>query len=99
MKESLYEKRKANGICVRCGKNKAREKRVLCEECKKKQLIYDKETRKFRIKMGFCPSCGRNRLLKGAKRCAECIATGYAATLKHREKLKLATSKRQKNQE
>ena len=35
----LYEERKAKGICVRCGKNKASEKRVTCQECRDKAKI------------------------------------------------------------
>lgn len=35
----LYMERKAKGICVRCGKNKASEKRVTCQECRDKAKI------------------------------------------------------------
>lgn len=54
-----YEKRKAEGICVICGENKAAEGRARCTECLVKLRQYNKGLRDRRINSRCCAHCGR----------------------------------------
>lgn len=83
-KKEWYENRKRNGLCVKCGQP-ADSNKVLCEKCAEKRAIYQKETREFRIKMGFCPVCGRNKLFGEERMCPECLAKNMETVKKSRE--------------
>lgn len=71
--QRLLEKRKTNGLCVRCGKPLEREG-VHCVSCRKK---INESTRKLRIwyqENGICPRCGKNSIMGDEKVCPECNA-------------------------
>ena len=69
-----YHFRKEQGLCVRCGKNKAEEGRVLCNNCKAKQSEYYNETRQFFKDLGLCTRCHKNRIFENETLCPECRA-------------------------
>ena len=47
-KKGTYERRKENGICVKCGKEPARSEKVLCVSCTEAQRVQDAEAWKKR---------------------------------------------------
>lgn len=88
MSSGTYNRRKEQGICVICGKEKSRKNSVACEWCSEKQRIYIKETRDFYRKLGYCPRCGKNKLFGDEKTCPECLAENAIIKKRSREKLK-----------
>lgn len=79
-----YEERKAQGICTRCGKNKASEGKFTCGQCREKN---NQEKRLAYVKI----------LIDKPNRCRYCnndSAPGYKVCEEHRQKLsESATSK------
>lgn len=69
-----YNRRKEQGICVICGKEKAGDGKVACEKCLENRRNYQRETRKFFRKMKICPRCAKNKLFGEEKTCPECLA-------------------------
>lgn len=73
----LYNERKAAGICVKCGKHKARQGHVRCVECTiKLNRAAEKHRRKIGVKPHYmlteydvCYICGREPL-QGKRLCA-----------------------------
>lgn len=84
MNKQTYDLRKAAGICVRCGKNKAEENRVMCAECLEKERLRMRENRKALKNMGFCPRCGENRLFGDEKLCLDCREKMYRYNKRHK---------------
>lgn len=82
--KQTYDFRKASGICVRCGKNKAAENRVMCAECLEKERLRMQENRKALKDMGFCPRCGKNRLFGDENMCLDCRQKMYDYNKQHR---------------
>lgn len=78
-------KKKAEGLCIYCGTRKAREGKVACEECGKKQAEKAKETRKRLHEMGLC-ECGE-KLIGQEKTCPVCKARKADATAKWLERM------------
>lgn len=76
-KRILYEKRREQGLCYRCGKRKAE---GLCGICKAKAKAYkDKKradiSRSERPNYGLCYTCGKQELYDGHKVCKSCYDT------------------------
>ncbi|GAA0093003.1 hypothetical protein UT300009_30330 [Paraclostridium bifermentans] len=83
MRKEYYDIYKSMGICVSCGKNKAVEGRVQCEDCIEKDLQRTKTFNKERKKkyarrkkdlceaFGVCTTCMKRDMHKG-KQCLEC---------------------------
>ena len=85
MSKTTYDRRKEQGICVLCGKEKPKEGYVCCEQCKEKQKIYQRETREYYRNLGICTRCGKNKLFGEEKECPECVAKMYELNLKYKE--------------
>lgn len=73
-----YYDLKARGLCVRCGKNKAREGRVMCSTCAEKVNAYRTESIEWAREHNVCPKCMKNKLFGDEKTCPECLANQYA---------------------
>lgn len=73
MGKITYDRRKAQGLCVKCG-GKPAEGRVLCQQCLDKAKTYRQEVRKMCKKYSICPRCGKNKLFGDEKTCPECLA-------------------------
>ena len=86
MSKITYENRKLNGLCVKCGKTKAVQGKVMCAECAEKQKIYQRETRAYFKNIGLCPRCGKNKLFGDEKECPECCAMMYELNRKSKER-------------
>lgn len=91
MSKSTYIRRKAQGLCVKCGKQAA-DGRVMCAECAEKQRIYRKENREFFKSMGLCPRCGKNKLFGEEKECPECLAMMYEINKRSKERRNITSS-------
>lgn len=82
-----YEKRKAAGLCVSCGKKRDRADRVLCAVCREKrrldwqnisgaahraEIARQRDTYRKRAAQGMCPRCGKEEPLPGRRLCPAC---------------------------
>lgn len=67
-----YEYRKANGICTRCGKNKALEGKTICSECAEKMSVSRKANREYARKIGKCTVCHQEYTIPGKCVCERC---------------------------
>lgn len=86
MSQKTYYERKQKGICTKCGKNKAIEGKVMCQQCLDKQNEYRRKNREFFRKNNLCPVCGKNKLFGDEKMCPECLAYMAEVNKKSREK-------------
>jgi hypothetical protein len=68
---SLYYERKNAGICVQCGKKKARTGRVKCKECAIKDLE--------RLDRRTCCQCHKKIVLPGHNKCKKCYVPNARA--------------------
>ena len=71
--KKLYERRKANGECPKCGNKMDREGHY-CSACLEKQRTETQLRRQFFRSIGICPECGKNELMGQEKVCIECHA-------------------------
>ena len=85
MSQNIYQKRKAMGVCVDCGKNKPVEGILSCEKCRIKNNKRHTENRVFYQSLGLCGRCGKNKLFGNEKECPECLAMMYAINIKSRK--------------
>lgn len=74
------------GLCVRCGKVREDQSKVMCTECAEKQKICQRETREYLRNMGLCPRCGKNKLFGNEKECPECVAMMYEINQRSRKR-------------
>ena len=65
------EQRKANHICIRCGKNPTTDK-SMCDVCRDKMATYRNETRKFNKEHNICTMCGHEIVYDGYSTCEIC---------------------------
>lgn len=76
--KTRYQARKAEGLCVRCGRYRAVKSHVLCIECRNKERKkYMKKnegkiTRSERSTYGLCYICGEELGNDGRKLCSKC---------------------------
>lgn len=74
----LYERRKAEGVCVRCGMRDAIAGQVLCPACKLRQEQIKRksnQTRYSKLKAaGICTQCGKEPARPGFSKCEKCAA-------------------------
>ena len=95
----LHEERKANGICVCCGKRQiSKNSTYQCTEC----MLKDRTRHIKRYKanggsthetfemMGLCKKCGKEKPVEGYKLCKSCLE-------KDRQAMALGRSRRKKN--
>lgn len=86
--EECYRKkymmqRKSQGVCVRCGKEKAAPGKVLCPACGEEERLRSKENYAWCKKKGVCVRCRKNKAATGYTECEECASKRRA---KYREK-------------
>lgn len=67
-----YERLKAAGLCVVCGKDKAAGGTVRCETCRSKMKVYQKINTDTFIKAHICVSCHKEDALNGLQICEKC---------------------------
>lgn len=85
-KRKIYEERKNNGICVRCGKRKVNGF-AQCDYCRASQRrAWDRDRKKPRGGDGICYSCNKEKAIEGKKLCERC----YNDRLKNCEKARKA---------
>ena len=82
----MYYIRKAQGICVNCGKEKAVPGKVCCQKCADKHSTYQRESRALFKSLGLCPRCGKNKLFGDEKECPECVAKMYETNVRSKTK-------------
>lgn len=71
MSKTLYNKRKEQGLCVKCG-DIARKGKTTCRSCLDKDIQHNKE-RKEKLKLlGLCITCGHRQAEPHRVRCFEC---------------------------
>ena len=76
-------KRRAKGLCLKCGKRPPAPHRTQCEPCAEKQRAgdlarYHRRTAE-RIARGLCPKCGKAPPEPGRSQCGPCLAKDAAA--------------------
>ena len=69
----IYNTRKENGICVRCGKNNVIKNKTLCVSCAENLTLAKKETREYLADLGLCITCGKRKAEPKKKSCYECL--------------------------
>lgn len=82
MATSIYqrrfiERRKKQGLCLKCGKQLDRDG-TYCIECRRIISEAQKESRNWYKSHGICPRCCKNNLFGDEKVCPECSANAYA---------------------
>lgn len=80
-----YHERKANGLCVKCGKPHVG-KFVMCDDCREKNNKEVKETRKTYQKHGVCPRCRKEKLYGDEKNCSKCSEKAYLQIMPNRDR-------------
>lgn len=71
-KETI-EYRRANHLCIRCGKAKAIEGKTRCKECTDRDNARRKKNREYCSDNGICTRCGINKAEPHKKICYECL--------------------------
>ena len=96
-RKEKYNFYKSQGLCPRCGKNKAKEGRTYCESC----LTWHKEYIDNLRSKKICPLCLKNELWGDEKNCPECLAKAYEKNREYRDKnrdtLRAKSNMRSKN--
>lgn len=69
----FVQRRKENGLCVRCGNPLDRDG-YYCRSCCDKNNERTKKDREFYKKNGICPECRKNRIFPNEYICPECKA-------------------------
>ena len=78
--KALYNDRKENGLCVKCGKQNDTSG-VLCSECKDCGNKIQRKSYKYYIGIGICPRCHKEKLYGDEKACLLCSAERYSRQL------------------
>ena len=68
MTKAAYQERKAQGLCVRCGKTQAMDGLTYCAEC----ADYYREARAFYHNLGYCTVCHKERIYGSERICFSC---------------------------
>lgn len=86
-----YERRKSNGICVKCGKRKSEKDRTMCHICSKKDNVRKIKfgISEYRKENGLCIWCN-NPVENGRMFCSHCMEKKreilvYARSCRHME--------------
>lgn len=72
MPNVTHEKRKAKGLCLRCGKRPPRPALLDCEACAQKLKVTRERLRQERKSHGMCANCGKERARRGKVYCQPC---------------------------
>lgn len=72
-KKERYEYRRANGLCVQCGKPiTGKKKQARCAKCRREHNQHQRERREYLRKLGRCYECGRPLDEEGYTLCKKC---------------------------
>lgn len=87
-KKTLYERRKEQGLCVYCGKEKEQDRQhlVSCYDCIMKKTEESRQNRIMYRNLGMCARCGKYEVFGDEKNCPECKAKHNTRMEKEREK-------------
>ena len=77
--KEMYDKRRAEKLCLWCGKPLDRDG-VLCQACAEKSRTRYRLNREYYLKMGVCPYCRKRKVTPGRKSCLPCREN---AAMKH----------------
>ena len=99
------EERRKDGICTYCGKQKVQNGYALCDSCRSKTRIRQRERykpklihpyieRKDWFNIGYCNNCGKNPVKEGFKVCESCYEKSYERLEKARKQI-VANKERQ----
>lgn len=80
----FIQKRKEQGLCIRCGASLDREG-VLCWKCLAKANEDNRATYHVYIEAGLCPRCRKNIILGQEKACPECRSKKAEVALEYRK--------------
>lgn len=69
-----HAERKANGLCINCGKQPPVQNRVACKDCRATQGTAKSRLIKERKALGLCYRCGKHAPENGFKICSQCSA-------------------------
>jgi hypothetical protein len=67
-----YQRNKANGMCVRCGKLEPIPGKVLCEKCHAKNVVKNTRNYEARKNKGVCTDCKSPNLITDSIKCPDC---------------------------
>ena len=67
-----YYRLKELGLCTECGKNKAADGKVMCEECLENKRAEQRARRAQAKKFGVCPRCFKEKIYVGETCCPTC---------------------------
>ena len=67
-----YDRLKAAGICIQCGKEKALPGRIRCKECSQKGREYQNKIYQLYKEKGICVKCHQAKAEPGSASCREC---------------------------
>jgi hypothetical protein len=71
--KGIYQLRKSEGICTRCGKNKVREEKTTCQECWDQQRITNRKRQLRLIEGRICIECGKSEAVENNQKCSDCL--------------------------
>ena len=64
--------RRANGLCVNCGKNPPLSPFIACKSCREKQKASKAKLRAYRLANRLCVRCGKRIPVSNSKNCSAC---------------------------
>ena len=83
--KEIYQARKVAGLCVRCGKEKARDDAYKCAECTAKENAWKRSKKIHDKENGICVSCGKREAVSGKTLCPECAEWNAERAKQRRE--------------
>ena len=89
-KLEIRAERKANGLCIYCGKNQPKNGRMGCEECLQNRHEDYLISRQMYLSMGICPICHKEKVAKYRTACPNCLAKAAEHQRKRTLRKKLA---------
>lgn len=84
----LYDYRKANGLCVRCGQP-SRPGKTMCEFHAQQEVERSREKRKALLAMGICPVCGSEKIYLNETKCPKCSANARESAARSKKKISI----------
>jgi len=72
LNKEYADRRKAEGICLKCGKPVGRPGRATCAECGRKAATQNKLWRDFLRSRGYCIVCGKVKVEEPYRTCPAC---------------------------
>lgn len=83
-RKARYHRRKAEGLCVQCGRRKAMDGHVRCEECKTRQDALHRAFVEKRMAQRICLRCGVK--LKPTEKYRMCFDCRYILNAYYRDR-------------